>query len=79
MNAGGQLIASDNGIVLAADVFDLEELRRLIQAFVEFSEAVGVKVGFTLAPWNALCRGSPSKVGRPSTGRGLKITGSQQW
>ncbi len=56
MKAGGQLIASDKGIVLAADVFDLEELRRLMRAAVEFPEAVGVKVGFRLGLKSTGCQ-----------------------
>jgi len=48
MNTRG-LFASDRGIVLAADVSDLAELRRLVRAAAAVPQVVGAKIGFSLA------------------------------
>lgn len=48
MSVKGPLIPLERGVILAADVGDITELRRLVEASVEFPEVVGVKVGFTL-------------------------------
>jgi orotidine-5'-phosphate decarboxylase len=48
MNVRSTLINQDTGIILAADVFTLEELRLLVETGAGLSEVVAVKVGFTL-------------------------------
>jgi orotidine-5'-phosphate decarboxylase len=48
MNVRSTLINQETGIILAADVFTLEELRRLVEIGAVSSEVVAVKVGFTL-------------------------------
>jgi len=48
MSNNGSLFPVEKGIILAADVSDLDQLQRLVQASVGFSEVVGVKVGFVL-------------------------------
>ncbi len=42
------LIKAEKGIILAADVPTLEELRRLVQIASEFPEVVALKLGFAL-------------------------------
>jgi orotidine-5'-phosphate decarboxylase len=48
MSVPNLFIKRTTGIILAADVFTLEELRRFVQTGAGFPEVVAVKVGFTL-------------------------------
>jgi orotidine-5'-phosphate decarboxylase len=42
-------LRSEKGIILAADVSDLDDLSRLVRTCAGFSEIAAIKVGFTLA------------------------------
>ncbi len=48
MSTKTNFIERDTGIILAADVSDIGELRRLVEACAGAPEVVAVKVGFTL-------------------------------
>lgn len=59
MNDHQSLLGADKGIIIAADVSTLDNLRRLVELCSQVHEVVAIKVGFSLA----LRYGLPSVIG----------------
>ena len=49
MSEEGAFLSRETGIILAADVAQIADVRRLAELGAEVPEVVGLKVGFTLA------------------------------